>query len=801
MSERSASDREGVGASPTSGSHSASPSYAALQLARALATASSHEDKSTRDRAQQKAEKWLAVFEQMLAGDLQVGSRTPVADTPAWATLEVVTGGFATGQLLAEGPLAEDELALAAARKLDTRGGSRLALNRYFLTESGLVELSQWLQEGTYEVEVPEHAALLVVAWLVGNGHAASARALLDAMGGFFPRLRFYPKFVERPRKYGSFVTVQNVGEAAASLRAIRSHAGITAQQEAIQVWTPLYDEIVSLFLESVEGEAPTLKLDAHGKVAKDSNGRFAVEGGWPCKVWRDGWQERAAELVGRFEELEKQHKLTSRASHRKSSLARMMPLLRLCASDLSAIADRDVARIRFLLAGYVTKRGVPGSKTQQIVRKAQEVQAQTLQFNKVARAIVPRLKSYDANQGIENLEPVLAALDEKEATNCGAKAGQALPGAISRRLKRSLHAPIEVLVQRGLIPSGDELAKVLPQITSGLRAAGIADSCLRELYAANYRAFRRRRSLLLLDLQSQVQLEELPWVGAMESQRSESVSSRLLAKQTLQEVVSLALISFPQAILPNKLLQEIRALAKTAALDIPIVDELAADIFMGEFSSKFLHAAKLAGDMLTGTLYAQYYAIDYDAIGNMKSVGAQKDWLGRRKQKTPTFAKLCYSRAGVSAAGWDAAANGMVIEQQQIVTTQNLAPVVGALELVDSLQPHLPQMAQRCFELICKSLQIKKSHWHAMLITVKNSAYAWRQMIFYLSLLQQDELNEFLSWARKHWAEQSNPFRDRFEPALLGLEAAASGAPIESSETAQQFLGWKKGKHWLLHD
>ena len=63
---------------------------------------------------------------------------------------------------------------------------------------------------------------------------------------------------------------------------------------------------------------------------------------------------------------------------------------------------------------------------------------------------------------------------------------------------------------------------------------------------------------------------------------------------------------------------------------------------------------------MLTGTLYAQSYAIDCDAIGSIKCVSTQKDWLGRWKQRTPAFAKLCYSTAGVSAAGWDTAANGI---------------------------------------------------------------------------------------------------------------------------------------------
>ena len=66
--------------------------------------------------------------------------------------------------------------------------------------------------------------------------------------------------------------------------------------------------------------------------------------------------------------------------------------------------------------------------------------------------------------------------------------------------------------------------------MTSGLHAVGIADPLLRQLYAAIYRAFRRRRSLLLLDLQSQVRIEELPWVAAIDQFRSGSLSAQELA-------------------------------------------------------------------------------------------------------------------------------------------------------------------------------------------------------------------------------------------------------------------------------
>src|SRR5215510_14104639 len=109
----------------------------------------------------------------------------------------------------------------------------------------------------------------------------------------------------------------------------------------------------------------------------------------------------------------------------------------------------------------------------------------------------------------------------------------------------------------------------------SGLRAAAISDSALRQLYGAIYRAFRRRRSLLLLNLEKQVQLEELPWIAAIDRFRTDDPSNRELSKQALEEVSLLTLTSFPHAIFPNKLLQELRALVKTAELNLPLVEEM----------------------------------------------------------------------------------------------------------------------------------------------------------------------------------------------------------------------------------
>jgi hypothetical protein len=428
--------------------------------------------------------------------------------------------------------------------------------------------------------------------------------------------------------------------------------------------------------------------------------------------------------------------------------------------------------------------------------------------FHEVAGVVAARLEKHPMSDGLDEVSALSGAVTEEEAAGSGVPTGTPVPTSIRRKVERCLNEAVEVLVERRLITSGEILARCLPQMTSGIRAVGISEPRLRHLYSAIYRAFRRRRSLLLLNLEKQVQIEELPWVAAIERFRSDSLSSRELARQTLEEVTVLTLTSFPHAILPNKLLQELRALATGAGLDIALVDELAADIFMGEFSGKFVESAWRAADLLKDTLYAAYYGIDYDEVRRIPKAKEPTEHSGFRRATRATpdeFARLCASRAGVPLGTWDPATNGMIIEQQQILTTQNLAALFVGLDLAGVLRGQLGEMAKRCFEWVCKRQQVRHDSWHARLKTLKNTAYAWRQMVFFLALLPDRDVTGFLRWAEGHLNAQSEGFRNRFFPALRGLVLVANRASIGTdparNDDGRRFLGWSKTRHWLLTD
>lgn len=763
--------------------------YPMFQLAKAFITSEQNSDPVTRQCASEKIAKWQATLQQMLAGTLEVGSRTPLQSVPAWATLEVLTGGFASGQLLAGGPLQAHEIQLLQHCPGFAPGTERQTLNQYFLSEPGLAQLSAMLDNVCYEVKVPEESALLVAAWLLKNNDADAARQLIAEIAPFFMHLRFYPVPLAEPRRFGAQVHLQTVADTVADLQRIKPNPAILAQKEAVEIWAPFYDRMLALMLET--------ELD----------GRF-------CQQFPSDWRERGTVLLEEYRLLRKAHQYCTKPDKRKFYFAQLRLFLEHSVYHPDLLSSNVVAQVGVIVRQSIAKRGEPDSPGCQAKRQRQRQDVSAPLHQEIAKVVLARLRPLPAQAGLDDAGLARQAINAQEAQIFGLPVATPVPVSIQRKVERCVNEMVALLVERGLISSGEVLAQVLPQISSGVRSAGILDTALRSVYAATYRAFRNRRSLLLLNLQHQVQIEELPWVAAIERYRSVDLAGADSAAQTLKEVTLLYLNAFPHVIFPNKLLQELRALAQGAKLDIPLVDELAVDIFMGQFSGKFLAAAKIAGKLLNQSLYAHYYGIDYAKLDDGLNVRelpdvpakAKPNWYcALKKHRVDDFATLCANRAGVTLGSFHTTTNGMIIEQQQILTTQNLASLLVGLDLVASIQPHLAGMAKQCLEWICQRHRMKIDGWHTELIVIKNTAYAWRQMVFFLSLLPKTEQVEFMCEADTYLASQPTRVQQRLQPVLRGLQLASEGVSPrglgQQGADGRCFLAWSRDKHWMLSE
>jgi len=553
-----------------------SAAYPAGQWAKAL-RATEDADPAVRARAAERVRRWEQVIQGMANGTVTVGDRAPVAGLPAWVTPQVVHGGFATGRAMAE--TAPD----VAERLTAERAGvpaTRAALFGYHLTEPGLAELRALIGSGAYRLEAPEGAALPVVAWLLEHGQDEAAARLVDEIMPLAPRLRLTPK----PQRVATLIDPalvyrETAAEVRDALARRRPNLRVEAMREALTVWHPFGDELLAWWLEADEA------------------------------VGDEAWLERGRVLAARYRALAAEHTLCGKHRNPKENLG----LLVACLETVVAGGELDARRrglLRVVVEAMVRRRGTPGEARHTALRKRQAAEAARPTHREITGVVIDRLDALPGDVGIPDVDATTVPVDKDEHTvHPTVPAGTPIPASAVRVVRRATAGRVEELVGLGLISSAEQLARLIPQLTARTFAAAFPDPDLSALMAALYQAFRARRSLLLLDLQHQVRISELPWVTALSDVRTRTAGDEAAA--TLRELGALALSGFPGTQLPNRLITELGSLAADAGLAVPWVEELAADIFMGAFSRKFLAAAKLAAGLLAGSVYERYYGID----------------------------------------------------------------------------------------------------------------------------------------------------------------------------------------------
>ncbi|MFJ8475915.1 hypothetical protein [Kitasatospora sp. NPDC094011] len=762
----------GAGTTPTTAASvgtAASAGYPQRQLARALLTSAAHADAGTRRRAEARADRWRATLAGMADGRLTIGSRTPVAALPAWVTPEVLRGGFATGAAGAEGPLQPYEREAAARAGVPAARG---ALFAHSLTEAGLSRLHELLDSGCYAIELPEEAALLTVAWLARAGDTAAALELLDTLEPFADRLRFTPRPADRPAPDAEALHRRTVGDAVTSLAHRRPNPAVEAQQEALTVWQPFADRLLAHWLETAGDGQRVLEREPDAD-----------------------WPERGAALLRRYRELADAHTRCTKHRKPKENLA----ILRGALDEVVAgrpLDARHLGLLRHAVESMTRRRGRPGSQRHTELRTRQAVQAARPTHHALAQLVLRRLAVLPQDTGTPDVRPLTAAVSGPEAEETGLPAGTPVPATIGRVVEAALSAPIDTLVERGVVPSAEVLAELVPQLVAATTAQSHPDPALRTLVAANHRAFGNRRSLLLTDLTSQLRVDELPWVRAVVAHRADE-DGREPARLALRRLGELAVQAFPGTLLPNPLVRELAVLARQSGVDAPFVEELAADIFQGTFTPKFLAAARIAADLLGGTLYERYYGIDYAAVRDLAEAESSGVLARIRRPRTSKgFAELCVRRAEMGR-GRSVAANGTVVEQAQILTTHNLATLVTRAGIDPA--PGWNELALRSFTTVCRTTA--RIHGNPYPVTaVKDAAYAWRQMLFQLSLCDPATRTRTLARLDEEAARHPDHVTARLAPALTGLRQAAAGTPPDAG-TGRLLLGWTTGPHWLARD
>ncbi|KAJ1548977.1 hypothetical protein HK405_011945 [Cladochytrium tenue] len=671
-------------------------------------------------RSSRAAAPWAMFWLNLLSGDISVGSRTPVAGTPAWVTPRVLHGGFANGTFLAGGPLLPFEAGLLeehltniseppslSRRALQLQATDRLRLNMFFLSARGRSLLSSHLDDGTYRVSVPEEAVILTLVLLERKNDIARAEDILKAILPWIDRLRFYPELCATPQPLSDTevfrMSVKEVtGELEQRSRAIPNWRA-SQHYFDVTVKMPLFDELVSLFAETIASGEPMPFFETR-------NGKKSVSGGWPCRVYPMGWRARMRSCVERIAQI-----TGSKREINRHSFKTLVELGKKAAAGPALLSGKEVGRIRFYLAGINEKRGLPGSDRCVTMRERHRNVPDGTEGAVVARALLNRLEAEPEQDGLANPDSFIAPLTQEEASSRFIVGKRPMP-SLTRLICMATKGSPEVLMDRGLIPSGEVLASLLPRITATRTSS---DPALNRLYLATYASFRNRRSLLLLNYQHQIRFNELPWAAALEAHTDPGTSA---AAVLLRRVSRIFLKAFPDQITPNKLVTELQTLFANAGRSDKLLEELASDIFMGRFTPKFSVAARRAIEDLHNSVYGRYYRLPS---------------LERLPSPPQEFLSALVNER-VDRTGTYVVRSGKQIEQAQILTTHNLVYLASVAELsADDLKSMILK-ALASIDKMAGQASSKRIRWGLRLASCKNAAYAWRQVIFYFAMLEK---------------------------------------------------------------
>jgi len=768
----------------------------------------------------ERAIKWERVVAGMIQGSLKIGSRAPITGVPAYLTPEVLHGGFASGELLAGGELQPFEHELAAELKLQR--ATRRLLNESFLKSGGLQLLHALNDTGQYELNVPEEGAFLTVEWLLDHDKEAEALDILRQISPHFDKARFYPRPSASQLGLDPLCSLSTVSEAkttVANMRARNNALRYAVNKIAVSQVQPAYDELVSLVLATCRTEKLSFVpfKDSLGSAARDA--LLAVERRLlecdrevcqlrkhSLRLLRPGGNARV------LLEAAKSYLVKKRVPNRRSC--------NFVSAILRQLRDESRRGLPLPFSGrppQAAPETLAKFRQQQQESVAKDFYHITSEWRLLA---LDRLKlRCNEQEGLNQTEQLLVPVTRAESRKwSGLRQGNSPPAAVIRCFRSLQKDGFDTFLQRGQIPSMDVAAKLFDQIIGTLSSHGVSDVTLRRLSGAMFTAFRRRRSLLLLNLESQVQWKELPWVPALEAACSSArrgAGDNEQMRDLLGFVARLCLVRWPGSLVPNKMVSTINALAGQAELQTVcpswpgLTEELAADIFMGRFQPRWELHARTAEELLRGTLYDAYYGRlcqPHAERGEVRSSTTSNAlWTSHCSSggHEPAFEEVCARMTNRQNAGLPCTSSlvrsGQVVEMSMVLTTHNYAVLVKLLTAMHK-QLNERELVEACHKAYAQVMATLRPFFleprtrnRSTLKSRKNGAYGLRQLVVLVSLLPDAAADEFFSDVLREDRMQAYPEAQRLLLHDLHDVKCWHSTRSPVPHTRLPFTGWKQ--------
>ena len=812
----------------------------------------------------------------------QWGSRRPT-EYPTWVTLEVAHGGFATGRAMAS-------FEMDAARSGDLTPPRS---NESFLTPSGMEELVGMLDSGCYRTTYPEHSALLAFAQLVRSGDATSARQLLHEIAPYFLEIRFYPKATSKPSAIDDLrVGVATTSDLPKTLGRVRARSldgtrakRMALQRDACDMYEPIQAEAVKLLLLStgspLDCDNPSWEDDNQLLSTVDSGLREAIgalvtrftklseysvtksetTSRWELVTYYEGEQKLTT-----FKNVEDTNKMypfkVGRHTKARSSTRLFVEALATAVAppeSAESLSNAEKHKLGNRLRSVIAKRGViGGNRHDAVYRKQVElssavadpvpvfVDAATketeacssdlyiterdlpLVQSKIVQRVKDDCKGFFANDEWDQYRARRQFHDYRNIT-------APIPSSVEKALSRTTARSLSEHVACGAVVSAEGIARCVSELFAAASANTLQDPVLRRLHYSTMSAFNRRRSLLLVNLERQVRVHELPWVAAIaqinvkggegETQEKESVNETSAVVDTVRTAAQVWLASFPQTSVPNNFLRAIQNVMlprkPTPQLDSPVecdgddhdddleapredlpislspenkfgvprlLKELATDLFMGEFTQSFPLSTLETAKALRGTTYERYYNLGEVYSSYISAAEA----LIAAKGTQHYLSKLLLEAATSAKALWgskeDANTNftissGRTLEAVMVLSSHNLLQFYEWLQL-DGAVDNVSSACTVWAYIVDRFIHPPGRHTRGY----KQVAYAWRQLLFFVSI-EEVRLRR-LGFDEQHFASLMNDFCAVMEQRVAQSLEAKKRRDRITNEAAKMLRG-----------
>ena len=603
-----------------------------------------------------------------LEGKFKHGSRNPDIRYPEWFTKRVAHGGFYAGP------------------KYELKKGENnvMILNN----PEEMLKYANMIEYISHNLDGPEPLMIPTIAYLENNGKIKEANELKELIRPYVDNIRFYPiaeeimKTKKKPNVFASLETIYQFTKWCTDY--INKNNKKLKELERISRKKTLEMELIKLFNETKpEGEYKEWPMQKISQIWLDEAQKLYKNNGW----YGGNFKRKRGILYNLWIILEKVIKQKIIQEHSRR---------------INSITGLDISRIKYYLYCAKCKKYID-------------------------------MNSYLINnrEKIENIEKLEKCLRESKETRLelimyeNIKEQYNVEEVVLNKLNKCVLYPIEELRDFGYIPSSEvfvELAQPMEAFLQTIDFDFKEDITVEEhLKFLLYKSFKNMRSLLLLNLESQLKINEIPQYNVLCKvyKRDKSSNSLILSKLLLSYYTEW----FPGDIMPNRVVKMFYNLLKSEDKNLGLCEEIACDIFQRRFGEKYDTSLNIAKKNMINTLYSEYFELDtmYKNPQNLTNLSL-------------TLKEKYYGNGDFRWTN----SNGQQIHASMVLTTHNLTQLDRFIDNLDVLKV-LRNITYKLLSLLGNNT--------IQSLECSQIGHCWRNFMYYASKCSMCDISKYLNW------------------------------------------------------